>query len=60
MENKNNKLNISFVLDETGSMWIVSDETIDGFNKYLKYIKKERKGKQTSFTLTLFNTINWL
>ena len=56
MTKKSNKLNISFVLDETGSMFPVANETIDGFNKYLKDIKAERKGKPTSFTLTLFNT----
>ena len=50
------KLNISFVLDETGSMYPFKEETIAGFNKYLKEVKKERKGKDTSFTLTLFNT----
>ena len=56
MAETNSKLNISFVLDETGSMYPLKEETIAGFNRYLRDIKKERKGKRTSFTLTLFNT----
>ncbi len=56
MTKKNDKLNVSFILDETGSMYPFKAETITGFNKYLKELKTERKGKPTAFTLTLFNT----
>lgn len=53
---KNNRIHISFVLDQTGSMFPVKKDTIGGFNNYLKNLKKERRGKPTDFTLTLFNT----
>lgn len=45
---------INFVLDETGSMEIVRDATISGFNEYVNTLK-ERK-ENILFTLTQFNS----
>ena len=58
MTKKDDTLNVTFVLDQTGSMYEVQEETIKGFNKYLKELKKEQKGKLTAFTLVLFNSMN--
>ena len=46
-------VNVSFLLDETGSMEAVRTETIDGFNDYIKELKKE---KNVRFTLTTFDS----
>ena len=46
---------VNFVLDETGSMDIVRDSTISGFNEYIKTLKKDAKGP-ILFTLTKFNS----
>ena len=48
------KINVSFVLDETGSMQSVKEQTISGFNEYIETLKKDTKN--IKFTLTKFNT----
>jgi hypothetical protein len=45
---------INFVLDQTGSMMSVKDETIIGFNEYVKTIKES--DESVLFSLTLFNS----
>ena len=50
------KLFVSFVLDETGSMISVKDQTISGFNEYVDTLKKEADSKKVRFTLTKFNS----
>jgi len=45
---------VSFILDETGSMEIAWQETIDGFNSYIKELK-DGEGKNVRFSLTQFN-----
>jgi len=47
---------ITFVLDETGSMGNIKDETISGFNKYIETLKEELKGR-TSFSLLKFDSV---
>lgn len=46
---------ISFVLDETGSMDSIRDATIEGFNSYIKQVRKDTEGNIT-VTLTKFNS----
>lgn len=48
------KTYVSFILDETGSMDIIRDQTIEGFNEYLGTLKQ--KPKDVRFTLTQFNS----
>lgn len=45
---------ISFVLDETGSMLLIKDATISGFNEWLETVKFN--GKSARVTLTCFNS----
>jgi hypothetical protein len=45
---------ISYILDETGSMDIVREETISGFNEYKNTLKRTLKEK-VNFFLTKFN-----
>ena len=47
------KTQLTFVLDATGSMDIVRDETIQGFNDFIADRKKE---KNTRMTLVTFNS----
>ena len=56
MTKKDDTLNVTFVLDQTGSMYSYRDETVIGFNKYLSELKKSQKGKLTAFTLVLFSS----
>ena len=46
---------ITFVMDETGSMSMLKDEAISGFNKYIDDLKKDLKGR-TNFSLMLFDS----
>ena len=46
---------ISFLLDETGSMSSIKNDTIEGFNKYILNLKKELKGK-AHFSLVKFDS----
>lgn len=48
---KDNKLDIVFLLDRSGSMYNSVDDTIGGYNNYLK----EQKGKSTKITTILFD-----
>jgi len=50
------KMFVSFVLDETGSMMDVKEQTISGFNEYVDTLKKEADSKKVRFTLTKFNS----
>jgi hypothetical protein len=49
-------MQVSFILDETGSMETVRDATISGFNEYIKTLKKEKNAKSIRFTLTQFDS----
>lgn len=46
---------VTFVLDETGSMQMVRDATISGFNEYVDGLRDQAK---TLWTLTKFNSDN--
>lgn len=46
---------IAFLLDETGSMNLVKNQTIDGFNKYVDTLKKAET--PMLMTLTKFNSL---
>jgi len=50
------KMFVSFVLDETGSMMGVKEQTISGFNEYVDTLKKEADSNKLRFTLTKFNS----
>lgn len=54
MSKKN--MHVSFVLDETGSMQSVKEQTISGFNEYIETLRKDKAAKQMRFTLTKFNS----
>ena len=56
MTNQQRKTIVVLVLDETGSMNQVRDETIQGVNQYLETLKKDNSQDDTLFTLTLFNS----
>lgn len=51
---KKQALNVSFLLDMTGSMASVKAATISGFNEYIGSLKA--RGSDIRFTLTLFNS----
>ena len=46
---------VTFVLDETGSMSSIKDDTIGGFNQYVDTLKKDAKG-EVKFTLVKFDS----
>jgi hypothetical protein len=48
------KLYVTFVLDETGSMMSIKDDTIGGFNQYLETLKAS--SQETDFTLVKFDS----
>lgn len=50
------KLHVSFILDETGSMGVVKEQTVSGFNEYIRSLKDGESAKDVRFTLTRFNT----
>lgn len=47
---------VNFILDSSGSMGSIKDDTIGGFNEYLRQLRKEdgKDGVDYRFTLTLF------
>lgn len=45
---------VNFILDRSGSMQVIQESTIKGFNEYLNTLKKD--GNKYRFTLTLFDT----
>jgi hypothetical protein len=51
--NKNTKF-VSFLLDETGSMQYIKDDTIGGFNAYVETLRKD--GTDIAFSLVTFNS----
>jgi hypothetical protein len=50
------KMLVSFILDETGSMFSVKDQTISGFNEYVETLQREDNANDIKFTLTKFNS----
>lgn len=54
MKKKNTTTAVSFILDESGSMDSIKPSVIEGFNKYISELKKQ-KGNIV-FTLTKFDT----
>lgn len=49
---------VAFLLDRTGSMASVKNETIGGFNGYLDELLKKEESKQIRFSLTQFDTVS--
>ena len=49
-------MHVGFVLDETGSMMGVKQQTISGFNEYIDTLKHGENSKLVKFTLTKFNS----
>jgi len=52
----NKKTHVAILLDSSGSMSSISEETISSFNSQIKSIKESAKKSDTYVTLTLFNT----
>lgn len=50
------KTHILFVLDKSGSMTLRRDQTISGFNEYLKTIQADSNLEKARFTLVTFDT----
>ena len=48
-----NVMDLVFILDKSGSMWNVTEDTIGGFNSYIA--KEKAKGDKILVTLVLFN-----
>ena len=53
---KGQKMAVGFLLDETGSMGVVKQQTIDGFNKYVETLRLGENADAIRFTLTKFNS----
>ena len=51
---------VTFVLDETGSMSSCKEETIAGFNLYIKELQKELKDVKFSFMKFDSQEMNWV
>lgn len=51
---KENSTEIVFILDESGSMWHLTDDTIGGFNSYLE--EQKRHEGEAYITTVLFST----
>lgn len=51
---KENCTEIVFILDESGSMWHLTDDTIGGFNSYLE--EQKRNEGEAHITTVLFST----
>lgn len=49
---------MAFLLDRTGSMATVKDETIGGFNGYLDELLKKPESRQIRFSLTQFDSLS--
>lgn len=49
---------VAFLLDRTGSMASVKQETIGGFNGYLDELLKKRESKDITFHFTQFDTLS--
>ena len=48
---------VVIVLDSSGSMQTIRDETIQGFNEQVNAIKKNSKGMKTTVSLVTFSTV---
>jgi len=55
-DNDSSSIKVNFLLDESSSMGSCIDQTITGFNEYIKALKKEKKN--VKFTLTTFGGHN--
>lgn len=53
LEKRDVDMDLVFVLDKSGSMWNVVDDTIGGFNSFIK--REKESGKNTRVTLVLFD-----
>lgn len=53
--NDTKKTHVAIILDKSGSMSRIKEETISSFNEQVKTIKKSAKGSDTYITLTLFD-----
>ena len=51
---ENTRKYVSFLLDETGSMHSIKQDTIGGFNEYVDTLKKD--GADIAFSLVSFNS----
>lgn len=51
---KINKTIVNFILDKSGSMEVIRDSTISGFNEYIQTLKKDKESEY-EFLLTLFD-----
>lgn len=49
---------VSFLLDRTGSMDDIKDDTIGGFNAYVESLRRDAEG-EVLFTLVTFDTAGW-
>lgn len=47
-------LHVAFVLDKSGSMGIVEEAVVEGYNEYLRELREQ--GGETRFSLTTFDT----
>lgn len=56
-ETPNKPTLVAFLLDRTGSMASCKEETIKGFNGYIKELRKKSEGDMR-FTLTQFDTVS--
>ncbi len=52
----NKRTLIKFVLDRTGSMSTVQDETVAGFNEYIKTLREDKNEKSMTLSLMQFDT----
>ena len=50
----NGVLHVAFVLDESGSMQVVEEAVVAGYNEYLGELRDQ--GGETRFSLTTFDT----
>jgi hypothetical protein len=56
MNLKRKPLFVSLLLDETGSMQSIKDDTIRAYNKYLEGLKESKSGSDIRFSLVTFNS----
>src|SRR5687768_6811842 len=51
------KNHVAFVLDNSSSMGVIADKTVDVFNKWVETVKAEsiRQGQETTVTLITFD-----
>lgn len=52
-DNENVDMDLVFILDKSGSMWDIEEDTIGGFNSFIE--KEKENNKNTRVTLVLFD-----